>query len=65
MGMVFHRLTYDVGHFVEAPILHLTHGVHEAALNGFQAIIQARNSALQNDITRVVQEVLAIHATHT
>ena len=61
--MVLHGLSHDIGYFVVATIVNHLHGMEDAALNGFQTISKVRNGTLQNDVARLVEEPVLVHAT--
>lgn len=42
--VVLHGIAHDVGHLVVAPVLHLAHGVDDAALNGFETVVDLRTA---------------------
>jgi hypothetical protein len=44
--MVLHGLANDVGHLVKATVLHFIKRVHQAPLNGLQAVFKSGNRPL-------------------
>ena len=62
--MVLHGLANDVGHLVKATVLHFIERVHQAPLNGLQAVFKGGNRPLENNVAGVLQEILAVHAPH-
>jgi hypothetical protein len=62
--VIFHRLSDDVSDLVEAAVVHALHGVEDAALDGFQAVIQVGDGALEDDVAGVVEEPVTIHFAH-
>ncbi len=62
MRMVLHGLTDDVGHLVEAPVVDGFHGMENAALHRFQAVLDVRHGPFENHIRSIIQEPVLIHA---
>ena len=62
MRVVFHGVANNVGDFVVAAVFHFAHGVQNAALYRFEAIVQTRDSALQDDITGIIQKPVLVEA---
>ena len=62
--MVLHGLANDVGHLVKATVLHFIKSVHQAPLNGLQTVFKSGNRPLKNNVARVFQKILAVHAPH-
>ena len=62
VGVVLHGLADDVGHLVEAAVVDRLHGVEDASLHGFEAILDVGHGALQNHVGGVVEEPVLVHA---
>ena len=62
MRMKLHRFAHHVCHFIVAAIVHPLHGVKDAALHRFQAILDIRHGTLENDITGIVEKPVLVHA---
>ena len=45
--MELHGVSYDVRHFVVSSVIHTLHGVQDAALHGFQTILDMRYGTIQ------------------
>ena len=58
MGMEFHRLTYDVCDLAELAVIHCHHGVEDAPLYRFQAVLYIGNRAVLDDIGCVFKKIL-------
>ncbi len=54
MGVVLHGLTDHVGHLVVAAVVHLLEGVQDAALYGFEAVLDGGYGPFQDDVAGVV-----------
>ncbi len=59
--VVFHGVADDVGDFAVAAIVEFIHGVEDAALDGFEAVVEVGDGAFEDDVARVVEEVVGIH----
>ena len=59
--VVFHRVTHDVGHLVETTVLQFVHRVEDAALHGFQTVVNVGKGAVENDVGGVIQVPFAVH----
>ena len=55
-------MTHHVRHFVVASVIKFAHGMQDAALNRFKAIVQVWYRTLQNHIRGIVQEPVLVHA---
>ena len=53
-----HRVADDVGHLVEAAVVHLEQRVHDPPLDGLQAVPQLRDRAVEDEVARVLDEVV-------
>ena len=62
MRVELHGVTYNVRYLVISAIVHALHGVQNAALYGFQTVLDMWHGTLQNNIGGVVQEPVLIHA---
>ena len=56
VGVVAHGGADDVGDFVEASVVHFVEGVEDAALDGFEAVVDVGNGAVEDDVAGVVEE---------
>ena len=63
MGMVAHRRPDDVGHLVEAPVVHLPEGVQDAAQDGLEPVVDVGDRAVEDDVARVVEEPVLVAAS--
>ena len=63
MRMVLHGLSNDVSHLVVAAIIDYLHGMQDATLHRLQSVGQVRHGTLQDDVTRIVEEPVLVHAT--
>ena len=59
-GMEPHGLADDVGHLVVLAVVDLEEGVEDAALNGFQAVVDFRNRPVLDDVGGVFEEVAVV-----
>ena len=50
MGVVLHGVANDVGHFGEAPVVGLLHGMEYAALDGLQSVVDVGNRTVKDNI---------------
>ncbi len=64
VGMVLHGVAHHVGHLVETSVVGFLEGVEDAALDGFESVIDVRDRALEDDIGSVIQEPVAVHFVH-
>ena len=62
MRMVLHGLSNDVSHLVVAAIIDYLHGMQDATLHRLQSVGQVRHGTLQDDVTRIVEEPVLVHA---
>ena len=62
MGVKLHGLAHDVGHLVVAAVIHALHCVQDAALHGLQTVLDARHRTLQDDVRRIVEKPVLVHA---
>ena len=62
MRVVFHRVTHDVGHLVEAAVIQFVHRMQDAALHRLQAVLDGGHGAFQNDIRGIVEKPVLEHA---
>lgn len=60
MGMIFHGVADDIGHLVVAAVFEFIHGVEDATLDGFEPVIDVRNSAFEDNVGGVVQKPIAV-----
>ena len=60
--VIFHRVTHDVGHLVETTVVEFVHRMQDAALHRFQAVLDGRHGAFQNDIRGIVEKPILKHA---
>ena len=58
MRMEFHRIADDVGDLVKTPIAHAKKRMQDASLNRFQSVAEFRNRAIQNEIARILDEMI-------
>ena len=56
MRMVVHGVAHDARHLVETAVVHLVHGMQNAALHRLEAVLEVGHGAVENRIARVVQE---------
>ena len=63
VGVKFHSFTGNVGYFVVASIVHSLHRVQDAALHGFETIVEMGHCALQNHIGGVIEKPVLIHSS--
>ena len=56
MRMVVHGVAHDTCHLVETAVVHLVHGMQNAALYRLEAVLKIGHGAVENRIARVVQE---------
>ena len=61
VGVELHRVAHDVGHLVEASVVHALHGVHDAPLHGLEAVGDVRHGAFQDYVGCVVEEPTLVH----
>ena len=61
VGVVLHRVADGIGHLVETAIVHLLQAVQDATLDRLQSVVQVRNRPLENDVRRIIEEVLVVH----
>ena len=61
MGVKLHRMAHDVGHLVVAAVVHALHRVEDAALHGFQTVVDFRHGTLENHIRGVVEKPVLVH----
>ena len=54
--VVVHGVAHDARHLVEAAVVHLVHGMQNAALHRLEAVLEIGHGAVENRIARVVQE---------
>ena len=59
--MKVHRVADDVRHLVGAPVVHLIERPEHPALHRFETVVDIRNGAVLDDVTRVFQEVPVHH----
>ena len=62
MGMVEHGGTHDIGHFGETAVIGLFHGVQDATLHRFEAVVDVGNRAVQDNIGGIINPIIAEHA---
>src|SRR5690606_24165789 len=62
MGMILHRISDDIGHFVKASVIHLFKRMHDAALYGLQAVLNARDRPLQDYVGSVLQKPVFVQS---
>ena len=62
VGVELHGVTHDVGHLVISAVVHAAHGVQDAALHGFQTVLDMRYGTLQDDIAGIVEEPVLVHS---
>ena len=60
--VVLHGLSHDVGHLVVASVVDDLHGVQDAPLHGFEAVLDMGYGAFEDHVRSVVQEPVLIHA---
>ena len=61
MRVILHRVADHVGHLVEPAVVHLPQAVQDATLHRLQSVVLVRDGALEDDVTRVVEEVVVVH----
>ena len=61
VGVVLHRVPDDVGHLVETAVVHLAQAVQDSALHRLQAVVLVRYGAFEDDVARVIEEVVVVH----
>lgn len=59
--VVLHGLSDDICHLIEPSIIHLLHGMHDAALHRFQSIFYCGDGTLENYVAGVVKEPALVH----
>jgi len=62
--VVLHGVPDDVGHLVVPAVIQVLHGVQDAPLHGFQAIVQGGHGTLQDHVAGIVQEPFPVHAAY-
>ena len=62
VGVELHGVSYNVCYLIISAVVHALHGVQNAALYGFQTVLDMWHGTLQNNIGGVVQEPVLIHA---
>jgi hypothetical protein len=50
MRVKLHGKANDVGYLVETPVIHAEHGVQNAALHGFQPVVNVRHCPFKNHV---------------
>lgn len=60
MGVVFHGVADDVGDLVVAAVFEFVHGMEDAALNGFEAVIDVGDGAFEDDVGSVIEKPVAV-----
>ena len=60
--VVFHRVTHDVGHLVEASVVQFVHRMQDTALHRLQAILDSGNGTFQDNIRGIVEKPVLEHA---
>jgi hypothetical protein len=64
VGVIFHGVADDVSDFVIATVIEFIHGVEDAPLDGFEAVIDVRDGAFQDNVRGVIHEIVGVHAFH-
>ena len=57
-----HRLSDDVGHLGQTPVIYPVHGMQDAALHGFETVDDVRHGPVEDDIRGIVEEPVLEHA---
>lgn len=60
MGVIFHGIADDVGDLVVAAVFEFVHGMEDATLDGFEAVIDVGDGAFEDDVGSVVEKPVAI-----
>ena len=60
MRVVLHGLSYHVGDLVEFAVVDLVQRVEDAALDGFEPIVDVRNCTIPNGVRGVFEEVVVV-----
>ena len=55
-----HRGADDVGDLVKAAVVHVPERVEDAALDGFQAVVDVRDGTVEDDVAGVVEKPVAV-----
>ena len=62
MRVILHGVTHDVGHFVEAAVVESLHGMQNATLHRFQAVLDVGNGSLENYIAGIFKIPVSEHS---
>ena len=54
-------MAHDVGHLIISAVIHALHRVKDAALYGFQAVLDMGNGTVEDAVTGVVKEPVLVH----
>jgi hypothetical protein len=57
MGVQFHGLADDVGHFLETAVIHVVQRLQDAALDRLQAVVYVGDRPLLDNIGGILNEV--------
>lgn len=60
MRVILHGVADNIGDLVVATVFELVHGMENAALDGFEAVVDVGDGAFQDDVGGVVEEPVAI-----
>ena len=60
--MELHRVAHDVRHLIISAVVHTLHRVKDAALHGFQAVLQMGHGAVEDAVAGIIEEPILIHA---
>lgn len=60
MGVILHGVADDIGDFVVTTVFEFVHGMEDATLDGFEAVVDVGDGALEDDVGSVFEEPVAI-----
>ena len=60
MRVVLHGLSYDIGDLVELAVVDLVQRVEDAALDGFEPVVDVRNRPVPDGVGSVFEEVVVV-----
>ncbi len=65
VGVVLHRLADDVRHLVVASVVDFAHGMQNASVYRFEAVLHMGYGPFQYHVRRIVQKPVLVHARQT
>ena len=60
VGVILHGVADDISDFVVTAVFQFVHGMEDAALDGFEAVIDVGDGAFEDDVGSVFEEPVAI-----